>query len=535
MYKNGNSHLSGKTGKIWLLALLVVFSALLRVWPVLEIDHIWEDAYYYLVLARSLSHGHYDLLGEFHTKYLPGFPLAVVLMRALTFGSLDWFLTGQCVLTVCSSLLPLLCFLLARRISGEGPPAWAAAILASLNPFLVAYSGVPFSECFFAFLILASLLLFPRAPVLAALLGGLCALTRHEGWFLLPAFLAFEINIKKEKPFVDFDFSRWRKDLSAIAVFIIVGGFWWVLAYIKSGEILSSIYTAEASQKALATGHSGLDFPAFSFPVAGHFATLFAMVGLAPAAMNRSGRSVLVFFLFYAGLHMWWVGALERYFVVLAPIVCVLAGLGISETLKLAVGHEKKNGRRRPLHAVAVLLLAFFAGAFHLAGYGPAFVREQSSRSEGYVEAVEYVASVSKGGAVMAYDAPLFQIHAPRTPVIPSGSKALQSARWEEYLPELYVKERLRYIVWSRLYPLDKKKSRLGKGHFQVRGLVDIGGASEELTLNIIEDKKFLWKCYFPGPDRLALFRDTEWVELEAVVYKIELAGDNAAFPGRFD
>ncbi len=533
MDKSATSAESGKTRKIWPLALLVALSALLRVWPVLEIDHIWEDAYYYLVLARSLSHGHYDLLGEFHTKYLPGFPLAVVLMRALTFGSLDWFLTGQCVLVVCSSFLPVLCFLLVRRISDETPAAWAAAILASLNPFLVAYSGIPFSECFFAFLLLASLLLFPRAPLLAAFMGGLCALTRHEGWFLLPAFLAFEINIKKEKPFVDFDFSRWKKDVSAIIVFVIAGGFWWALSYIKSGEILSSIYTAEASQKSLATGHSGLDFLAFSFPVAGHFVTLFAVVGLAPAVMSRSGRSMLVFFIFYAGLHMWWVGVLERYFVVLVPLVCVLSGLGISEIVKLAGGQEKKY--KRLLYPVSVLLLAFFAGAFHLAGYGPAFVREQSSRSEGYVKAVEYAASVSKGGAVLAYDAPLFQIHAPRTPVIPSGSKALQSAQWEEYLPELYVKEGLRYILWSRLYPLDKKKSRLGKGHFRVKGRVDRGGTVEEISLNIIEEKKFLWKCYYPGPDRLALFRDTEWIELEAVVYKIERAGDNTGLPVGFD
>ncbi|MFO8056198.1 MAG: hypothetical protein R6V10_02735 [bacterium] len=510
-----------------LLALLVLFSLLLRLWPVSAIEHIWEDAYYYLELARSLSHGHYNLLGSFHAKYLPGFPLAVLLARIISFGSLSWFLTGQCVLTLCSSLLPVMCFFLVIEVAEDRPAAWAAAILASLNPFLVAYSGIPFSECFYAFLLVASLLLLARRPLLAGLAGGLCALTRHEGWLMLPVFLVYHIEFTKTPPFLKFDLSRRRSLVFGAAAFLLAGGFWWVLSYLKSGELLFSIYTTEAAQKSMETGHAGVDFLKFSFPVGGHIATLFALAGLAPAAGSRSGRAVLFYLFLYAGLHMWWVGVLERYFVVLVPLLCVLAGLGISETVKLASdfmsGLREHAPKKARVVGMAVPLVAVLAGAFHFVGYGPAFIKEQASRSEGYVEAVEYVDSVSQGKALLAYDVFLAGFHAPHTPVIPSG--LLPASEWTDKLPELFVKRELRYIVWSPLYPLDKKKSRLGGGFFLVRGKVQIGGHERRLVLAVFPDKRFHWRCYYPGPDRLAWFRNSEWKDLEAVVYKVKRAG----------
>ncbi len=522
----------------WFLCLLVFLSLLLRAWPVLSIDHIWEDAYYYLELARSISHGHYNLLGRFHTKYLPGFPVAVLVGRIITFGSLDWFITGQCVLTVCSASLPVLCYYLAYQISDDRAASRAAAILASLSPFLVAYSGIPFSECYFAFLLAASLLLIGRDPLLAGLLGGLCAVTRHEGWFLLPALLFYHVEFTRHKPYLRFDLSRLRRLAGGVVVFAVIGGFWWALSYLMSGELLSSTYTSEAAKKSIATGHAGLRFLAFSFPVAGHAASLFAIVGLAPAALSRTGRSILVFLVLYLGLHMWWVSVLERYFVVLAPLVCVLAGLGISETAKLAFEYwrscredARKRGR---LLGAAVPVVALLAGAFHFFGYGPAFIREQSSRSEGYVEAAEYVDRVSRGNAVLAYDYFLLQFHAPQTDVYPSGT--LQSSQWETHLPRLYVHEDLRYILWSELYPLDKKKDELGGGSFMVRGEVDTQGVKQNVVLWVMKEKQFRWKCYYPGPDRTALFRDTEWKELRAIVYKLKrIEGKGSPKAQRFD
>ena len=185
----GGSFWSGPGAEWFFIFCLSFFSFLLRLWPLLAISQSWEDAYFYIELARSLARGKYELLGVFHTKYLPGYPLAVLVVHTAGFGLISWFKSAQLVSAVSSALIPGACWLLVREAGESREAALAAALTAALNAHLVTFGGVPFSDALFTLQLLAVLLLLRKRPVLGGLVAGWAAITRFQGVLLAAVFV----------------------------------------------------------------------------------------------------------------------------------------------------------------------------------------------------------------------------------------------------------------------------------------------------------------------------------------------------------
>lgn len=490
---------------------LFACSLLLRLWPFLTIEHSWEDAYFFIELARSLSHGKWELLGSFHTKYLPGYPAAILAVHTLLLGTVDWFDSAQLVSLLSSSALAGLCLILVNDVSGNYRAGLAAGIMAMLNGYLVSWSGVPWGEALFSAQILLVIVLAGRAPISAGAMAGLAVVTRHEGWFLAAAFLAAMTN--KE--------NRLRPALGLLLM-LAIGSAWWVLCRVETGKWLFDIYAEEARARGPAMGASGIDFFILSFPVAGHFATLCAPLGLWGTLRNRTGAAMLGFLAPYLALHAWWMFGVERYFVPIAPLICVLAGCGLDQAERWTRG---RFGSRISILQNRVLLPAvgLVFGLIHFIGFAPESVREEATRAEGYVRAVRVISTEPGEFAVMAYDAFLVGYHDNRHTVIPSA--VIPDSGLEERISDLYFEQGLRYVLWSDLYPADREKPRLSNPEPFVIDRGTPHGPGKGKMLEAFPTRVFQWTYSYP--DRRSWFwpwRRMVRMQRKAIIWEIRPA-----------
>jgi hypothetical protein len=103
----------------------------------------------YILLAQSLRHGHYrDLFlpgTPAHAQYPPGFPLLILAVRTIAFGSLEAVRVANLLLLVLAAMLTAA---VTRRIAGNTLGA-ASAALVMLNPLLLHHTGWILSDILF--------------------------------------------------------------------------------------------------------------------------------------------------------------------------------------------------------------------------------------------------------------------------------------------------------------------------------------------------------------------------------------------------
>lgn len=481
---------------------LFLFSFCLRLWPLFSINQSWEDAYFYIELARSLSKGRWELLGSFHSKYLPGYPVAVLALHTLCLGLTDWFRSAQAVSAIALSVVPVLCFMVTFDITEDMRAAWAAGLMAALNAFLIVQGGVPFSEAFFAMQGVAVLVLVRRAPILAGAIAGWAAITRHEGLFLALVFFLVLAERREE----------WKRIFAGLVTMGFIASGWWLFVYYETGHWLFEIYTNEAAQRGPTMGSPQLSFLLLCFPVAGHLVTLFALAGIVTVARERAGRPMLGFFIAYCLLHAWWMFGVERYFVPMVPMVCIAGGCGLLALEKLT----KRSW------SLVLPGLGLVAGAIHLAGFAPALVEEENDRTQGYAQAILYLKEKPANFSIMAYEAFMAGYHDGRHPVIPSGT--VDSAGLMEQLPGLFAQQGLRYVIWSDLYPSDRAKPEFSLAKsFVLKEKVMIRGEARQIEIQVIPEKLIYWTWKYGINAWYLPWREEVELERRAIIFRLAL------------
>jgi hypothetical protein len=487
---------------------LFLLAILIRLWPMLAVQQSWEDAYYYIELARSLSHGRWELLGDFHAKYLPGYPAAVLVMHTMLLGIVDWFKSAQLVSAIASASIPGLCCLLTFDITGDRRAGIAAGLMAAFNSHLVKYGGMPFSEALFTCQVMLALVLARRAPVAGGFIAGWAAVTRHHGWFLVAAYAVSLLSGDDR-----------RRRMTAFLIAVSAGAAWWLLSYYETGQWLYEIYTEESAERAPTMGRMGPGFLLLSFPVAGHLVTLFAIAGLLKVMRERAAWPAMAFFIMICAIQGWWMFRVERYFVPLVPIVCVIAGCGLWWLERALLPAKYISMRWRGL---VVPGLGLLAGALHFAGFAPAMVHEESIRTSGYLKAIEHVAQKPDDFSVMAYDAFMAGYHDPRHRVIPSA--LLPADSWGHAIPGFFIEKKLRYIIWSDLYPADREKAELSEFEELVMpGEAKIDGKTKQIKILLVPEKRIFWIYERPARGWLRPWRVELSREAKAHIFRLEL------------
>jgi len=495
----------------FLLFFLTSFS--IRLWPFLSIKSSWEDAYYYMELARSLSGAKFELVESFHTKYLPGFPFAILAAKIFSLNFAGYFTSAKLVSLISSSLVPGLCFILTLDITENKRAALAAGSMAMLNGLLTAYGGVPFTESLFAFQSMLALVLLRRSPASSGLVCGWAALTRHEGWFLL---LALAIILLEKR--------NYKKIITGMTIALILAGSWWLFSKHVSGQWLYQIYTQESADRGPEMGRAGFGFLLLCFPTAGIITTLFGLVGVPVMLQSKKGRPLIIYFAAYAGLHAMWMFNVERYFLPMIPVVCIGAGCGLHTIEGVLSSKLKVNFDSSHKLIILIPLIGLIAGFSHFIGFAPAMVRQESTKTQGYLKAINYVAKKDVRMSVGAYEVFMVTVHDGKRPVVPTG--AYSRPQWHHSVVDLYVNEGLRYVIWSDLYPADRDKGKYGMGAaFSIDGEVMTNQGRKKITIHLYPEKKFYWNYDYPEKSYFQLWRKSRKSQVEAIVYSLEYKG----------
>ena len=153
----------------------------------------YGDAEAHLNIARRVVDSQtpgYDQLGT------PWLPVPHVLMLPLVTHDALWSngLAGAIPSGICFVLAGVFLFLAARRVFGDDVPAFAAVAAFALNPNVLYLASIPMTEAAFWAAWMALLYATVRyrdtgewgAVLAAGVAASMAALSRYEGWFLIP-------------------------------------------------------------------------------------------------------------------------------------------------------------------------------------------------------------------------------------------------------------------------------------------------------------------------------------------------------------
>lgn len=182
-------------------------------------SYYYGDAEAHLDIARHILDTPVRTWESLGTVWLP---LPHILMLPLV-GSDVWWrngLAGAAPSVLCFSLAVLLLFLLVRRLTGSATAGVTSAVVFASNPNLLYLQSTAMTEAVYAACSLGALYALVRAsqgeglawPAVAGVAALAGALTRYEGWFLLP-FYALYLLLASGRP-------RW----GAAALFCAIAG-----------------------------------------------------------------------------------------------------------------------------------------------------------------------------------------------------------------------------------------------------------------------------------------------------------------------
>ena len=421
-----------------LLLLLGIMAAafLIRLFYLSRHTEYTADSYYFLILARSIRDTFtYTVRGVAHTKYLPGYPVAIWL-GSYIFGGLER--SANMIALIGATLTVWVSYLLGKELFNKWVGLVAALIIA-FQPTFLKWTSLPMTEGMFTFLFSGGVYLLitgcrrasPGRRLLGAAAGGLCLLTRWEGVLFLPIMALIVIIYVRGSRL------RWWEPVLMLAVFGLPTGLYVVRNLVATGKITA--YSIEYQQhkeitfallkhRAKVYGWQGMSDAMFY---------IFFYIGSAWCLARRRWKAFLVvfgwFFLFVV-FHMFWYYSYERFMAPAAPAVAMMIGFLLVELAtgvrylfgsegtfnrRLAGGRMAERARRGLTVSLQLLGYAVVAGLLvMLVTHG--LVRANSVISENYrafaddhggkgmAQAAEWLVQNAPGQQVAADAGPLF-------------------------------------------------------------------------------------------------------------------------------
>jgi 4-amino-4-deoxy-L-arabinose transferase-like glycosyltransferase len=388
------------------------------------------DSYYFLLLARSLRDTFtYTVRGVAHTKYLPGYPIAIWFGGYL-FGGLERAANVLAVLG--GTFTVLVTYGLGRELFDKRVGVVAALVIA-LQPTFLKWTCLPMTEGLFTFLFAGGIYLLltgckrgsASRRLLGAAAGGLCLLVRWEGLLFLPLAVVVVIAYRKSSKL-----KAWEP-FAMLALVCLPIGVYVIRNLIATGRVTSysSEYSEYSTEMSFAVfkhrlkvyGWNGMSSAAFS---------LIFYLGAAWMLVRKRWREFFVvagWFGMFLGFHMFWYYAYERFMAPAAPAAAlaaaflwvdlwVLAGGALAEDGWLAKRWKASPGARAFLKngVRVVLILALAALLLHGALRADSLI-EQNYRAfaddhggKGMVQAADWLKANTQGRLVAVDAGPYF-------------------------------------------------------------------------------------------------------------------------------
>lgn len=297
------------------------------------------DSYYFLILARSIRDTFtYTVRGIAHTKYLPGYPIAIWL-ASYVFGGLQR--SANLIAVLGGTFTVLATYGIGRELFNK----WvglAAALLLAFQPTFLKWTVLPMTEGLFTFLFAGGVYLLitgckrasPARRTLAAVSGGLCFLVRWEGALFLPLMILIVVLYYKGS-----ELHAWEPFVM-LAVFGLPMAIYIARNLVVTGKVTSYIgeyrdYSTSITYQVFKHRFKVYAWNGFSDAL---FAVFF-YVGMAWCLVRRKWKEFLIlggWFALFLGMHMFWYYAYERFMAPAMPVVGIAIGFLLVDLAILA-------------------------------------------------------------------------------------------------------------------------------------------------------------------------------------------------------
>ena len=477
------------------------------------------DSYYFLILARSIARGfEYTVRGAPHTKYLPGYPVAIWLGSYVAGGIGN---SANAIAVAGGTLSVLVTYLLGKELWNRWVGLAAAFILA-FQPTFLKWTSLPMTEGMFTLLFSLGVYLLltgcrrasPARRALGALSGGLCLLTRGEGVLFGPlAVLIILLYLKEAR-------IRWWEPGLMLLLF---GGP--VGVYVIRNQLAAGRLTAYGSEyernRELSFALLKHRFKVYAWQgMSGSFYYVLFYLGAAWCLARRKWKQFLIagsWFALFVVFHMFWYYTYERFMAPAAPAVALMIGFLFYE---LVAGVRKLFGPggafRRKLAgwggASAAGVAFQFVGYALVAALAAALMAHGLIRADGVIAENYRAFADDHGGAGMAEAAEWLRKNAPGQTV------AVDAGPYFDWLYEgstLYV----RPVPWdlpvedrdvdapflaSKLYDRGVRYLVIGQTEEGVEAELDTIGMRPEDLSRLREVARWTNHYDYPGPHELA-------------------------------
>lgn len=401
----------------------------------------YHDDGLYLVCAKSLAEGHgyriQSLPGEpLQTKYPPLFPLILSIVWKSA-GAFPANLPAEMFLVWCFYVA---CVALMWLTFGELVPGrlerTALTVVAALNPVMILFGLSLMPEMLFITLFLAAILLAPRSPGIAGLVGGLAFLTKTAG---LPLLVSIPICYLLKKRF------HAAVCFTAVMLPAVAGWNLWIARHLThSTDLVTLYYTDYAGFRklnvplnnlplvmwrnldAFLTGAGTLltfDVALWEWPFVERMIGLAAIAGALRLSFRaRNLEYPFVALLFSMMLLVWHYPPNERFLLPLYPML--LAGFAVEMKFVGRAIHGAWTGGQAGHRlaagamAVAVSSVLLYSGAGTIAGdfaFLPKYIESRRSSLEKQRAAYRWLTRhTTEQANVFAYQDPLIFLYTGR-------------------------------------------------------------------------------------------------------------------------
>lgn len=297
------------------------------------------DSYYFMILARSIRDTFtYTVRGIAHTKYLPGYPIAIWL-GSYVFGGLQR--SANLIAVLGGTFTVLATYGIGRELFNK----WvglASALLVAFQPTFLKWTVLPMTEGLFTFLFAGGVYLLitgckrasPARRTLGAVSGGLCFLVRWEGALFLPLMILIVALYYKGS-----ELHAWEPFVM-LAVFGLPMAIYVARNLIVTGKVTSYIgeyrdYSTSITYQVFKHRFKVYAWNGFSDAL---FAVFF-YVGMAWCLVRRKWKEFLIlggWFALFVGMHMFWYYAYERFMAPAMPVVGIAIGFPLVDLAILA-------------------------------------------------------------------------------------------------------------------------------------------------------------------------------------------------------
>ena len=314
---------------ILLLAAIMLTAFLLRLYYLGKHTEYTADSYYFLLLARSIRDTFtYTVRGVAHTKYLPGYPI-MIWLGSYVFGSLTR--AANMIALLGGTFTVLATYGIGRELFNKWA-GLAAALIVAFQPTFLKWTVLPMTEGLFTFLFAAGIYLFitgskrasPARRTLGAMAGGLCFLVRWEGLLFLPlAVLVMLVYLKGSRV-------RWWEPAVILIAFGLPMGIYVTRNLIVTGKVTS--YVGEFREYSIKVTLPILKHRAKVYIWNGMSDALFSatfFIGSVYLVVRKKWRGFLIavgWFALFAGFHLFWYYAYERFMAPAVPAVALVIG-----------------------------------------------------------------------------------------------------------------------------------------------------------------------------------------------------------------